>query len=57
MTRPARAQQRRTAPRLAHWVGFAAGLAWALTVLAPIIAPAYRDLTCNPATTTECYRP
>jgi hypothetical protein len=57
MTRPARAPERRTAPRLAHWVGFVAGLAWALTILAPIIGPAYREFTCNPATTTECYHP
>jgi len=56
MTRPARAPEHRSAPRLAHWVGFAAGLAWALTILAPIIGPAYQELTCNPATTTECYR-
>jgi hypothetical protein len=57
MTRPACAPERRTAPRLAHWVGFVAGLAWALTILAPIIGPAYRELTCNPAITTECYHP
>ena len=55
MTRPVRSPERRTAPRLAYWVGFVAGLAWALTILAPIIGLAYRELTCNPATTTECY--
>jgi hypothetical protein len=55
MTRPARAPEHRSAPRLAHWVGFAAGLAWSLSILAPILGPAYRELTCNPAATTECY--
>jgi hypothetical protein len=50
MTRLARAPEHRSAPRPAHWVGFAAGLAWSLSILAPIIGPA-----CNPAATTECY--